>query len=72
MGITLMGYGSFQVDIYFHILTVLMVLYLSGLFSSVGRATLRGPGFKSQPCRLGGLVTIITWGTRPSGKLALI
>ncbi len=37
---------------------------LSGLISSVRRALsskLRGPGFKSQPGTVGGLVTIIMW-----------
>ncbi len=39
--------------------------YLSGLVSSVRRAhssKLRGPGFKSQPGTVGGLITIIMFG----------
>ncbi len=46
----------------------------SGLVSLVRRALaskLRGPGFKSQPSTVGGLVTIIMWGARPGCKLAL-
>ncbi len=41
---------------------------LSGLFHSIGRALvsrLRGPGFKSQPYTVGGLVIIIIWGAQP-------
>ncbi len=44
------------------------VLHLSDLVSSDRRALaskLRGPGFKSQPAKVGGLVTIIMWGARP-------
>ncbi len=46
----------------------------SGLVSSVGRALsskLWGLGFKSRLVTVGGSVTIIMWGTRPSWKLAL-
>ncbi len=49
-------------------------VYLSGLVSSVGRALaskLRGPGFKSRSGTVGGPVTMIMWGARPSWKLAL-
>ncbi len=45
---------------------------ICGLVSSVRRALaskLRGPGFKSQPGRVGGPVTIIMWGARPGWKL---
>ncbi len=47
---------------------------MSGLVSSVGRALaskLRGPGFKSRPGTVGGLVIIIMWGARTGWKLAL-
>ncbi len=46
---------------------------LCGLVSSVRRALaskLRGPGFKSWPGTVGGQVTIIMLGARPSWKLA--
>ncbi len=51
-----------------------LVKYLAGLVSAVMRALaskLRGPGFKSRPGTVGGLVTIIMWGARPGCKLAL-
>ncbi len=47
---------------------------LSGLATSVRGALaskLRGPGFKSGPGTVSGLVTIIMWGARPGCKLAL-
>ncbi len=46
----------------------------SGLVSSVRRALaskLRGPGFNSWPCTVGGPDTIKMWCARPVWKLAL-
>ncbi len=47
---------------------IFLDLSQTGLVSSVRRALaamLRGPGFKSRPGTVGGLVTIIMWGARP-------
>ncbi len=47
---------------------------VSGIVCSVRRSLsskLRGPGFKSLPDTVGGIVTIIMWGAWPRRKLAL-
>ncbi len=44
-----------------------MYVQISGTVSSVRRtlsSKQRGPGFKSQPGKVGGLVIIIMWGAR--------
>ncbi len=45
--------------------SLLFHCHLSGFVSSMRRAFASGPGIKSRPGAVSGLVTIIMWGARP-------